>query len=88
MYTESTFSVIVHSLTSPWPQFEVLGDWGGGHFLSDPKFTKFWTLEPITPERFIRFGQIWLENDCGGFFFKIITDESHMFTMLRIKCPI
>ena len=41
--------------------------------LSDPKCTKLLTLESINPERkrFIRFGQISLENYCGGFFFKI-----------------
>ena len=54
----------------PRPQFDGLGE--ADTKLSDHKCTKCWTLEPIlTPERFIRFSQIWLENDCSGFSFKI-----------------
>ena len=62
--------MIVHRLTSCRPQLDGL-DQANTLKLSDPKYTKFWTLQPITPERFIRFELIWLENDCGGFSFKI-----------------
>ena len=66
---QSAYKVFVDSLTSPKPQFDGLGE--VDTHLSDPKLAKFWTLQPITLERFIRFGQTWLENDSGDFLFKI-----------------
>ena len=66
---QSAYTVIADSHTSPRPQCGALGE--VDTHLSDSKFTECWTLEPITSERFIRFGQTWLENDSGDFLFKI-----------------
>ena len=61
--------MIAGSLVFPNPQFGHLG--GVYTYLSALKFAEFGMLEPVTRERFIRFGQTWLENDPLDFLFKI-----------------